>query len=93
MPETTTRPLTTAEGAAPMLLRTTGDAALTTDIEAALKSALGSLPSGLVPRVALISDGNENRGSAARAAAGNVAWSDASGGGLAVAKRASSGGA
>ena len=39
-----------------------------TDIEAAISQAAGLLPAGMLPRLALISDGLENRGSAARAA-------------------------
>jgi uncharacterized membrane protein len=39
-----------------------------TDIEAAIRDAAANMPAGLVPRIALISDGRENRGSAARAA-------------------------
>lgn len=38
-----------------------------TNLEAALREAMATLPSGVVRRVALISDGNENLGSAARA--------------------------
>ncbi len=47
---------------------TAGDAGHGTDLEAAIREAIGTLPAGMVPRVALISDGNENLGSAARAA-------------------------
>ena len=47
---------------------TAGDAGHATDLEAAIREAIGTLPAGLVRRVALISDGNENLGSAARAA-------------------------
>ena len=38
-----------------------------TNLEAALREGVGSLPAGLVPRVLLISDGNENQGSVTRA--------------------------
>jgi secreted protein with Ig-like and vWFA domain len=38
-----------------------------TNIEAAIRDGAAALPSGLVPRLLLISDGNENVGSAARA--------------------------
>ncbi len=46
---------------------TPGDAGHGTDLEAALREAIGTLPGGMVRRVVLISDGNENLGSAARA--------------------------
>ncbi|HJT88676.1 MAG TPA: VWA domain-containing protein [Bryobacteraceae bacterium] len=38
-----------------------------TDIESAIRDGVASLPAGMVPRLLLISDGNENLGSAARA--------------------------
>jgi len=38
-----------------------------TNLEASLREGVGSLPAGLVPRVLLISDGNENQGSVTRA--------------------------
>ena len=47
---------------------TGGDAGRGTNLEAAIREGIGSLPSGMVRRVVLISDGNENLGSAARAA-------------------------
>ncbi len=47
---------------------TSGDSGRATDIETAVGAASASLPSGLVPRIALISDGLENKGSLARAA-------------------------
>ena len=47
---------------------TSGDGGRATDIESAVGAAAASLPSGLVPRMALISDGLENKGSLARAA-------------------------
>ena len=50
------------------LTSTTGEAGRATDLEAAVREAIASLPSGMVPRVALISAGRENRGSIARAA-------------------------
>lgn len=40
-----------------------------TDLEAALTEGIGSVPDGYLPRVLLLSDGNENRGSAVRAIA------------------------
>ncbi len=39
-----------------------------TDIEAAVRDATSALPAGMVPRIALISDGKENHGSVTRAA-------------------------
>lgn len=47
---------------------TAGEAGRSTDIEAAVRDAVGSIPAGMVPRVVLVSDGKENRGSLARAA-------------------------
>lgn len=46
---------------------TSGDAGRGTDLEMGIRQALASMPEGLVPRLVLISDGNENRGSIARA--------------------------
>jgi Mg-chelatase subunit ChlD len=48
--------------------RTGGEGGRSTDLEAAIRDAAGSVPAGMVPRVVLLSDGKENRGSAARAA-------------------------
>jgi uncharacterized membrane protein len=63
------RDLSPEETAAGLRFRNTGgDAGRASDIEAALRDAAGSIPAGMVPRVVLISDGKENRGSAARAA-------------------------
>jgi uncharacterized membrane protein len=39
-----------------------------TNLESAIRDAVASLPAGLVPRIVLVSDGMENRGSIARAA-------------------------
>ncbi len=44
-----------------------GQAARATNLEAALREAIASLPAGLAPRVLLVSDGNENLGSVTRA--------------------------
>jgi len=44
-----------------------GPAAHGTNLEAAVREGLATLPAGLVPRVLLISDGNENLGSVTRA--------------------------
>jgi len=50
------------------LVQTSGEDGRATDLEAAVREAIASMPSGMVPRVALISDGKENEGSIARAA-------------------------
>lgn len=50
------------------LMNTAGEAGRGTDVEAGIREALAAVPSGMVPRVVLISDGRENGGSAARAA-------------------------
>jgi Ca-activated chloride channel family protein len=50
------------------LKNTAGDAGSATDLEAAIGEAIASLPSGMVPRLVLISDGRENTGSINRAA-------------------------
>lgn len=50
------------------LLRAAGEPGQATDLEAALAEAVSTLPAGLSPRVVLISDGRENRGSIARGA-------------------------
>ena len=47
---------------------TAGDAGRGTNLETAVREAAGALPAGMVPRIALISDGNENMGSVVRAA-------------------------
>ncbi|HTR35938.1 MAG TPA: VWA domain-containing protein [Bryobacteraceae bacterium] len=47
---------------------TAGEAGRATDIESAIQEAISSLPSDLVPRLVLISDGKENAGSITRAA-------------------------
>jgi uncharacterized membrane protein len=46
---------------------TAGGAGRATDLESAIRDGAASLPAGMVPRLLLISDGNENLGSAARA--------------------------
>ena len=50
------------------LKHTAGDNGRGTDIEAAVREAVASFPSGMSPRILLVSDGRENQGSAARAA-------------------------
>lgn len=47
---------------------TSGEAGRSTDLELAVREGISALPEGLVPRLALISDGRENRGSILRAA-------------------------
>ena len=49
------------------LAYSTGAESHGTNIEAAVREGLATLPAGLVPRVLLISDGNENLGSVTRA--------------------------
>jgi Ca-activated chloride channel homolog len=49
------------------LRHTAGSAGRATDLEAALRDGVASLPAGMVPRLVLVSDGLENLGSAARA--------------------------
>ena len=61
-----TRTLDALEGK--QLRLTAGESGRATDLEAAVREAVAALPAGLVPRVALISDGKENKGSIARAA-------------------------
>lgn len=51
-----------------MIRHTSGEAGRGTDLEAAIREGIGALPGGMVPRLLLISDGRENRGSIARAA-------------------------
>ena len=64
-----TRDLDRNESQEPWTLRpTSGEAGRATDLEAGVREAIAALPSDLVPRVVLISDGRENRGSIARAA-------------------------
>src|SRR6266581_5906272 len=55
-------------GKAWSLKYTAGDGGHATNLEAALRDGSASLPAGMVPRLVLISDGNENLGSVVRAA-------------------------
>jgi Ca-activated chloride channel homolog len=65
----TTRGLQDAERTQPVKLQqTTGEGARGTDLEAAIREATASMPAGMVPRIVLMSDGKENKGSIARAA-------------------------
>jgi Ca-activated chloride channel family protein len=49
------------------LRQTAGTAGRGTDLESAIRDGVAALPAGMVPRLLLISDGNENLGSVARA--------------------------
>jgi len=49
-------------------VQTSGENGRATDLEAAVREAIAAMPSGMVPRIALISDGKENEGSITRAA-------------------------
>jgi Ca-activated chloride channel family protein len=50
------------------LVPTAGEAGRATDLETSIEEAVSSLPSDLVPRIVLVSDGKENAGSITRAA-------------------------
>jgi uncharacterized membrane protein len=64
-----TRALNPGEGPGNWQFRpTAGLAGRSTDLEAAIREGVAALPSGLVPRLAILSDGRENSGSLARAA-------------------------
>src|SRR5579864_633695 len=63
----TRKPMPQERGKSWNLQYTAGDAGHGTDLEAAIREAIGTLPARMVRRVVLISDGNENLGSAARA--------------------------
>src|SRR5579883_1339588 len=64
-----TRPLGRNEDQKPWkFLPTAGENGRATDLEAAIREAAAALPDGMVPRIVLISDGKQNKGSAARAA-------------------------
>lgn len=51
------------------LVNTANESGNSTNIEAALTGSMSAIPSGYIPRLVLISDGNENEGSTARAIA------------------------
>jgi Ca-activated chloride channel homolog len=51
------------------LARTAGDAADATNLELALLNTMAAVPAGYLPRLVLLTDGNENEGSSARAIA------------------------
>ncbi|HVX64987.1 MAG TPA: VWA domain-containing protein, partial [Bryobacteraceae bacterium] len=64
-----TRPVAKSERADTLALRhTAGEAGRATSLEAAVREGIAALPGGRVPRLVLISDGNENLGGVARAA-------------------------
>jgi uncharacterized membrane protein len=64
-----TRPVAKAERARKLALRhTAGEAGRATNLEAAVREGISALPGGRVPRLVLISDGNENLGGVTRAA-------------------------
>lgn len=64
-----TRPVASAESQPSWQLRqTSGEAGRATDLEAAVREAIASMPAGMVPRIVLMSDGRENKGSITRAA-------------------------
>lgn len=62
------RSLSPQERAGLKIQRTTGESGRGTNLESPVREALASLPSGMIHRVVLISDGNENQGAATRAA-------------------------
>ncbi len=64
-----TRTADKSEDQRPWKLRpTSGETGRATDLESAVREALASLPQGMLPRLVLVTDGKENRGSIARAA-------------------------
>lgn len=65
----TSRPLANGEAAPAWNLRTTsGDAGRGTDLESAMRDGIAAITPDSVPRIMLLSDGNENHGNVARAA-------------------------
>ncbi|OYW07976.1 MAG: hypothetical protein B7X34_09710, partial [Acidobacteriia bacterium 12-62-4] len=62
----TTRPVSEAEEKG-KLSYTAGAGGRGTDLETALREGMAAMPAGLVPRIALLSDGKENKGSVTRA--------------------------
>jgi Ca-activated chloride channel homolog len=62
------RDLATNEQRGLHLQPTAGEAGRATDLETSIQEAVSSLPSDLVPRIVLVSDGKENSGSITRAA-------------------------
>lgn len=67
---TQTRRLSSAETAGELhLSQTSGDAANGTNLELALINTMAAVPAGYLPRLVLLTDGNENEGSSTRAIA------------------------
>jgi Ca-activated chloride channel family protein len=62
------RDLLPAEQRGLRLEPTAGEAGRATDLESSIEEAISSLPSDMVPRIVLVSDGKENAGSITRAA-------------------------
>ena len=52
------------------LIRASNSSGDTTNFEAAISDSLSAMPAGFIPRIVLMSDGNDNQGSTARAIAG-----------------------
>ncbi|MBV8896262.1 MAG: VWA domain-containing protein [Acidobacteriaceae bacterium] len=64
------RPLLPQELAGTLrLVNTASEGGNSTNIESALTSSMSAIPSGYIPRLVLLTDGNQNEGSAARAIA------------------------
>lgn len=63
-----TRAMESSERKGPRLAQTSGENGRVTDLEAAVREGIATMPAGMVPRLALISDGKENEGSVTRAA-------------------------
>ena len=64
----TPRALTPEEAAGLQLKRTAGGNGRGTNLESPIREALASLPAGMIHRIVLVTDGNENDGAATRAA-------------------------
>ena len=56
----------TADESDSKLIRTAGTGGRATNLEAPIRQALASLPAGMLHRIVMLSDGNENEGSATR---------------------------
>ncbi|MEQ1884929.1 MAG: VWA domain-containing protein [Bryobacteraceae bacterium] len=65
---TTRDPGVSESGRSWMLRPTSGEGARSTDLEAAIRDAISTLPSDQLPRIAIASDGRETKGSLIRAA-------------------------
>ena len=64
------RPLSPREASGSLhFVNSNNPAGDSTDLEAALTSSMSAIPAGYIPRLVLLSDGNENEGSSARAIA------------------------